>query len=370
MGLSTLSFPPHIARLEVELDETPDAEVKVAPKSPHDVAAVLRYATEHQLGVQVWGGGTRQGYGTPPPPGIVLATGRLDQVEAWEPDDLTMVVGAGVGVEKIEAMLAEKNQTAVLPEVAGRSTVGGVIATGASSLRRGRLYATRERVLEVTVVTGDGRIVRAGGRVVKNVTGYDLPRLCVGAFGSLGVVVSVCLKLWPVPAAAATVTVDSLEQASVLSRPLAVLEEGGVIRVFVWGPEPEVEAMTARLKGQAQEGLLWPADPAGAFKWSIRVPPALTSEAVERLPPGWRYLALHGVGEVRAASDGPDGARELRGWAEARSGHLVVVDAPAGSLDGFDRWGSPPPGLDIQRRLISQFDPARVINRGRLPGRL
>lgn len=366
--MSAHIFPPHIARLEVDLEDAPDALIKLAPKSPHDAAAVLRHASEHGLGVQVWGGGTRQGFGSPPPPDIVMATGRLDQVEAWEPDDLTLVVGAGAGVADIEALLSEQSQTAVLPEVPGRSTIGGVIASGASSLRRGRLYATRERVLEITVVTGDGRIIRAGGRVVKNVTGYDLPRFCVGAFGSLGVVVSVCLKLWPIPASAATVTVDSPDQAAVVTRPLAVLEHDGVTRVYLWGPDQEVGAMRARLGGEAEDGLHWPSDPPGGFSWSLRIPPALTSEAVARLPEGWRYLALHGVGELRLGSDSPDGAKELRSWAEGRSGHLVVVDAPAASLDGFDHWGSPPPALEIQRRLISQFDPARVINRGRLPG--
>ncbi len=73
-----------------------------------------------------------------------------------------------------------------MPERPGAGTIGGAVAAGISSLRRGRLYATRERVLEVTMVTGDGRTVRSGGRVVKNVTGYDLHRLAVGAFGSLG----------------------------------------------------------------------------------------------------------------------------------------------------------------------------------------
>jgi glycolate oxidase FAD binding subunit len=74
------------------------------------------------------------------------------------------------------------------------------------------------------------------------------------------------------------------------------------------------------------------------------------------------------VGEVRAASDYPDGAAALREWAEQNGGALVVVDAPENALDDLDPWGSPPPGLDIQRRLIAQFDPGRIINPGRLPG--
>ena len=295
---------------------------------------------------------------------------QLGKVEAWEPDDLTIVVGAGARIGEIESMLSERNQTAILPEVPGESTIGGAVAAGASALRRGRLYGTRERVLEITMVTGDGRIVRGGGRVVKNVTGYDLPRLTVGAFGSLGVIVSICLKLWPTAPAAATVAVDDPGQASAIARPLAVLQENDGTRVFVTGTAAEVEAKVERLGGGYEGGHDWPPDPPGRFRWSLRVPAASTREAIERLPEGWRYLAVHGVGDVRAGSNDRSGAAEVRSWAESIGGHLVVVQAPEGALDGFDPWGTPPPGLQIQRRLIAQFDPARVINPGRLPGGL
>lgn len=363
------SRPARMAQIESDREDIPDADLVVAPESPEDVAAVLRYASDSQLLVQVVGGGSHSGFGSPPAPDIVLSTERLLEVQAWEPDDLTMVVEAGARVADIESMLAEENQTAVLPENPGDSTVGGTIAAGISSLRRGRLFGTRERVLEATIVTGDGRIVRSGGRVVKNVTGFDLHRVHVGAFGSLGVLVSVCLKLWPTPPAAATVTVDDLEAAAVLSRPLAVLEEDEAVRVFVWGTEAEVEAGLARLGGDAVEGHDWPADPEGRFRWSLRLPPALTSAGVGKLPESWRYLAIHGVGEIRAASDDDDGALSIREWAESVGGHLVMTESRAEATT-VDPWGTPPPGLDIQRSLIAQFDPVRVINPGRLPGGL
>ncbi len=174
---------------------------RVAPSTVEDLSSILRRATEGKRVVQVVGGGTKQGYGTPPQPDLIVETHGLSGIEEWDPDDLTVTVGAGIPVGELEATLAERSQTAVLPEVPGESTVGGVISAGVSSLRRARLLGTRERMLEVRLVTGDGRVVRGGGRVVKNVSGYDLPRLVVGAFGSLGVVTSVCLKLWPRPAA-------------------------------------------------------------------------------------------------------------------------------------------------------------------------
>ncbi|HLF61865.1 MAG TPA: FAD-binding protein [Acidimicrobiia bacterium] len=360
------SIPGTIRRMEVEVPSGPDTAIGLAPTSLEEVATILRFATEHRLKVQVWGGGSHQGYGRPETPDLVLLTSRLDAVEAWEPDDLTLTIGSGTPVARFEEMLGERNQTAVMPEYPGAATIGGVVSAGVSSLKRGRLLGTRERLLEVIMVTGDGRRVRAGGRVVKNVSGYDLSRLVVGAFGALGVLVSVCLKLWPVPPAKATVT-DPV-RVDLLSRPLAVTESDGVTRVFLWGIREDVEAGVAKLGGQVTPGHAWPTDPEGLFRWSLRVPPALTASAISQLPVSWRYLAIHNVGEVRLSSDDVAGAVELRAWAESNAGRLVVVDSPAGSLADFDPWGAAPVSLEIQRRLIAQFDPARVINPGRLPG--
>lgn len=357
--------PPHISWLEVEIPGAPEGAFHLAPKTVRDVESVLRYCAERDFTVQVWGGGTHSGFGEPPQPDFVMSTERLGEVETWEPDDLTIVVGAGARVETVEAMLAERNQTLGLPERPGAATIGGVVAAGISGLRRGRLYSTRERVLEVTMVTGDGRLIRSGGRVVKNVTGYDLHRLVVGAFGSLGVIMSLCLKLWPTPPGAATVDVDGLEQASEIVRPLAVLEIDGRVRVYLQGTEAEVETQTERLGGKATPGLDWPSDPTGTWEWSLRVPPARTSDAIARLPDGWSHLAVHGVGDLRVASDTADDAEDLRQWAESIGGHLVVTK---GDPARFDPWGAPPPGLSLQRRLITQFDPRRILNPGRLPG--
>lgn len=357
--------PSHISWLEVEIPGAPEDAFQLAPKTVRDVEAILRYCTERDLVVQVWGGGTHSGFGAPAKPDFVMSMERMGDIESWEPDDLTVVVGAGAKVSDVEARLASKNQTLVMPERPGEATVGGVIAAGISSLRRGRLYPTRERVLEVTMVTGDGRLVRSGGRVVKNVTGYDLHRLAVGAFGSLGVIIAVCLKLWPVPPGSATVEIEDMDRAGAVVRPLATLESDGRLMVYLQGTEAEVESQAARLGGKTRSGLHWPADPVGKWEWSLRVPPARTSEAVSRLPGAWSYLALHGVGELRLASDTHDGAGDLRSWAESIGGHLVVTRGDPGI---FDPWGTPPPGLGLQRRIIAEFDPKRILNPGRLPG--
>lgn len=357
--------PTHISWLEVEIPGAPEDAFQLAPKTVRDVEAILRYCSERDLIVQVWGGGTHSGFGDPVKPDFVMSMERLNEVEVWEPDDLTIVVGAGARVADVESRLAARNQTLVMPERPGQATIGGVIAAGISSLRRGRLYSTRERVLEVTMVTGDGRLVRSGGRVVKNVTGYDIHRLAVGSFGSLGVILSTCIKLWPTPPGSATVVVDDLDRAAAIARPLAVLDVDGQARVFLQGTQAEVEAQVSRLDGDASSGLAWPEDPTGEWEWSLRSPPAKTAEAVSRMPDHWSYLAIHGVGEVRAASDSSDDAADLRSWAESVDGQLVMVRGDPGL---FDPWGAQPPGLELQRRIIDEFDPKRILNPGRLPG--
>lgn len=357
--------PPHIARLEVDQSLAADGAATLEPRSVDDVAAILKHASERGLKVQVVGGGTHSGYGRPVSPDLLMVMNGLTQVEVWNPDDLTVVVAAGAPIAEMEAKLNEANQTSVMPEHPGSGTVGGAISAGVSALRRGKLYPTRERVLEATLVTGDGRVVRSGGRVVKNVTGYDLHRLAVGAFGAMGVVVSVCLKLWPVPEGQMTVQVDDPDRASEVTRPLAVLETREGVSVFLAGTHSEVEAQTRRLGGTARPGHSWPVDPAGEFTWSLRVPPAEMANAIERMPDAWGFLAVHGVGEIRCSSDSFD--PDFRSWAESVGGRLVVT---SGEAEDFDPWGSPPPGVDLQAKLIAQFDPRRVINPGRLPGGL
>lgn len=340
----------------------------VAPESAEQLAGILAEASRAGSSVRVAGGGSHSGYGTPEPADLTVSTERLGGIIAWEPDDLTVVVGAGARISDVEHELRLRNQSMVLPEHPGSATVGGCVAAGLSSLRRGRLYSTRDRVLEAIAVTGDGRVVRSGARVVKNVTGYDLTRLHVGAFGSLGVLVSLCLKLWPVPPAAATVTLADPSEAAKVTRPLAVLQDRDGTKAHLAGTGPEVDALLSRFRGTVTPGPDWPEDPDGPWRWSLRVPPALTAAAVARLPGSWDFLALHGVGEVRAASPDSSGAGDLREWAESEGGRLVVVARPSG--EDFEPWGRPPPGLLQQRELIARFDPRRILNRGVLPGGL
>lgn len=346
----------------------PSCEYVFAPTSIEEAQRVMVAASHLRRPVKYWGGGTHQTIGHASTADVLMSSAAMAGVIAWEPDDLTVVVEAGASVAELEATLAERGQTAGLPEVPGPATVGGVVATGTSGFRRARYGPTRDRMLEVTLVTGDGRAVRGGGRVVKNVTGYDLPRLATGSLGALGFVASVCLKLWPLPEASATVMVaDPVRAARLTYRPLAVLETETGASVYLQGPARDVASEADRLQGDPQPGLVWPSMASCAHLFSLRVPPAATAEAIRALPPG-RFVAQHLVGEVAFCPTeiDLDLLGRLRVWAESVGGRLVTMSTSIPIA--FDPWGAPPDGLALQRRLIAAFDPFRVSNPGRLPG--
>lgn len=356
--------------------EVPEADRVIAPSSLEAAALALRAASAHGLRVLVWGGGTHQGMGHPVDPDVVLVTTSLDESIDWQPDDLTIVVGAGMRISALRELLDGRGQSAVLPEQPGAATVGGVVATATSAWRRLRYGPTRDRMLEVVLVTGDGRIVTGGGRVVKNVTGYDIPRLATGSLGSLGVIGSVCLKLWPVPAHSGTIPVaDAAAARRIAYRPLAVIETESGANVFVAGTEEEVAGQAADLDSVARPGLDWPEPLDSRWLLSLRVPAAHTVAGIEqarRLLGDVRFRAAHGVGEVTVGFDtiDPAAAARLRTWAEELAGAVVVIRRPADAEMVFDPWGRPPPTVEIQRRIKAAFDPAGVLNRGRLPGRI
>lgn len=346
----------------------PAAEFVAHATDAEDAAAILRAASLHRLRVLIWGAGTHQDRGDVADPDLILVTTGLDRIEAYEPDDLTLVVDAGVTLDHLDELLADRKQTAVLPEDAGRATVGGVVAAGLSGWRRLRYGPTRDRILEATIATGDGRVIRAGGRVVKNVTGYDIPKLATGSLGSLGVITSVCLKLWPKPAATATVTIDDPERATAAYRPLAVIETASGTRVLLGGRPSEVEAQAETLGGDFAEGLAYPDPLEGSLAASILVPARHTTAAVARLRttlPEAGFQAAHGVGEVRFATDADQAPAvlELRRFAESMGGSLIRTRG-----DAIEPWGTPPDGVALHRRVKAAFDPIGVCNPGRLPG--
>src|SRR5205085_10083045 len=198
------------------------------------------------------GGRTHLDRGEPAEVEAELSTTKLDRLVSYEPAEMIAVVEAGMRVGDLSETLARAGQEWAV-DAPAQATVGGVIASGTSSPRRLRVGHVRDTVLEVQLITGAGRIVRGGGRTVKNVTGYDLPRLMSGSLGTLGVIVQVALKLRPLPAARRTLTLEgSLDEATqALERvplPTAVLATNDSAQIRLEGWPDAVEEQTARAK--------------------------------------------------------------------------------------------------------------------------
>lgn len=175
-------------------------EVTVTPASVDEVAAVLRAASADGFGVVPFGGATSLGPTPPEGPFVALSTAGLQEVEAYEPADLTLSGGAGITLGRLEAETAPHAQWLPFdPERAPARTLGGLAATGVRSPLCASYGAPRDHILGLTLVTGDGRVLKLGGRVMKNVAGFDLLKLAVGSRGTLGVVVSVTVRLFPRP---------------------------------------------------------------------------------------------------------------------------------------------------------------------------
>lgn len=179
---------------------TPDCVVY--PGSAEEVAQALEYAAGHNLAVIACGGGTKLGIGNPPRKfDVALCTRNVTKVHYYEPSDLTAGVGSGITLDELQTLLRADGLWLPLDRSgSGKATLGGVVATNASGPLRHFYGAPRDMVVGMQVATTEGKLIRTGGRVVKNVAGYDLGKLLVGSFGTLGVITEVNLKLFPLPA--------------------------------------------------------------------------------------------------------------------------------------------------------------------------
>ena len=347
-----------------------DAEFVVAPSSLDETAAVLGAASAAAIPVAFYGGGTHQGYGGASQADLIVTSTRLNRIIDWQPDDLTVTVEAGVPIAELESEIAARRQTAVLPETAHGATIGGVIAAGLSGYRRLRYGPTRDRVLQVQIATGYGKVVSGGSPVVKSSTGYGLPRLFTGSLGSLGMIGTVTLKLWSQPLATATVEIDHAAAAlRETYRPLAALETSDGSFLYLAGAESQVTSQSYSLGGTPRPGLIWPGPIMNPIRIELRVPAPFVRAAIEQAKRlgAARWIAEHGVGRVEAGLDGLDKETFVaaRTWTESVGGALVVT---AGADIGLDPWGTSPASIEIQRRIKNAFDPAGICNRGIMPG--
>ena len=186
--------------------------VVVRPLSREGVAATLAWASSAQLGLVLRGGGTKLQWGARPLRlDVLLDTSGLNRVIDHQSGDLTVTVEAGVRLADLNRQLSLQGQWLALDPPFAAATVGGLLATNDSGPSRHRFGTPRDLVIGIELATADGRIGKAGGRVVKNVAGYDLSKIISGSFGALAAITSATFKLSPVPAASSSVVVEALD---------------------------------------------------------------------------------------------------------------------------------------------------------------
>jgi glycolate oxidase FAD binding subunit len=351
------------------------------PATAEELARRLREAAEAGLAVFPVGGGRAAEMGDPPArDGIELRTTALDRVLEHSQADMVVSVEAGITLEKLQATLGESGQFLPLdPFNSPGHTIGGLLAAGWTGPLRLRYGSPRDFLIGIRVALPDGRLVSAGGRVVKNVSGYDLMKLHYGALGTLGVIVAASFKVFPKPLRDVTVESkhESLNAAWVaaeraLNMPMApaaleLFSSGRVLARFLGSPEA-TKRMVADLDWHAADAAAWDEHSKVApARWArIATPRHLLQSIVDNLGPDETWWASPGTGIANwSVAGGAEQVRAVRAAAGAAGGSVVLLAGPDGFRHDAGAWGTPPATLHLMRRLRSAFDPNHVINPGR-----
>jgi glycolate oxidase FAD binding subunit len=343
------------------------------PRSKGDVTDALRTATTLRRRLLVVGGRTHIERGNPHEVDAELWTTQLDRLVAYDPAEMIAVVEAGMRVGELQRLLGEGGQEWPV-DAPPNATVGGVISAGVSSPRRLRVGHVRDTVVELELVTGDGRLIKSGARTVKNVTGYDVHRLVTGSLGTLGVIVQVALKVRPLPRARRTLvfrTDDGLALGTELIGAIPLLAavlawtDRVEVRLEGWPDEVDEQTQAARVLVEVFDVVedqdfptYAPAD--GPVVVEAAVPPSKIGDIV-RGRNDWS--ALLGVGLVWFGLHTSNGElRQLRARV-AEAGGIAPVIKGGGGLGA-----APLPAPEVQRRLKVAFDPAKILAPGRFWG--
>ncbi len=401
-------------------------QVVVEPGNEEEVAAVLTFAGKEGLHVLVRGGGTQLGLGFAPTGGdILLSTAHLNRIVEHVPHDLVVTAQAGLPLATLQATLAQSNQCLALdPDLPPAATIGGIVATNASGPRRLRYGGVRDQIIGVRVVLADGTIAKGGGKVVKNVAGYDLPKLLTGALGTLGIIVSATFRLYPLPIASLTVQLTASSLTPLCDLAVRIIgstlvptivdvlgdtaqENAYTMAVrFEMGQEAvEVQAATllamAAEMGEAaiqeapilkgdEESQFWAQAghatsftndshtmltlkasllPSKVAHWLTRLEQVCQQQQMHAT---WRAHAGHGLVLVNLTGDATTlvtTTHELRQAAMEHQGSMVITEASLELMPRIDVWG-PVPALDVMRNLKARFDPHNMLNPGRFVGGL
>lgn len=341
-----------------------------------DVAASLaetvRQATARRAPLRIAGGDTKRFYGRQTD-GETLILAAHRGVISYEPTELVMTARAGTPIIEIEQILAERGQMLGFePPVFGpASTLGGVVAAGLSGPRRPFAGAVRDFVLGVTVLDGQGRSLRFGGTVVKNVAGFDAFRLMSGAMGCLGVLLDVSVRVVPKPRSerALVLDIDRAEAAkrltALMRRPLPLsgaFHDGERLRLRLSGPDAGVEQAAAEIGGEDMPPGDW--DDLRHLRLPLLNAPRLWRLSLPRTAadPAGRWLWDWAGMQRWGTTDEP--ADRVRAAAVAVGGHATLFRGAAPDEAVFTPL--PAPLLALHQRLKAAFDPAGIFNPGRM----
>jgi glycolate dehydrogenase FAD-binding subunit len=384
--------------------------IVVEPGTPEELAGVLKIATAAGLHVIPRGGATKMEWGNPPRSGeVIVSTRRLNRIveHAWA--DMTATVEAGCTVQHLQQTLAEHGQRLALdPLWPERATVGGILATNDSGPLRIRYGSLRDLVIGITLALPDGTLAKSGGKVVKNVAGYDLPKLANGSLGTLGVITQAIFRLHPAPRETRLLSFSAKDNAAMNALLLSILDStlvptGLQVRAGDSAPpevdvrfegtaagcEEQIAQVLQTAAGAAQIGpraevwnarvLLWSGnEPALVSKFSL--PPAslgaffgAVGKASDTLHLSWRAVAQAvGVGLLRLEGSSSSALlaalQDLRQDLERSGGSLSILRCPPEVKSKTDVWGSGGDALPLMRSIKAQFDPAGTLNPGRFIG--
>jgi glycolate oxidase FAD binding subunit len=392
------------------------AETIAAPREIAHVVELLRDAAARDWRVGIAGGGTELGVGYPAEDvELLVRTPLLDRIVDYSPADLVVEVEAGTTLAALQAVLAQNGQRLALdPPDPEHATIGGLLATNTFGPRRARFGSLRDLIVGISLVRADGERVRGGGKVVKNVAGFDLPKIAVGSLGTLGLIVTATFRLHPIPENARTLCVTGVSGAGVRDlvrrvvaariEPAALLTQYdaaskthrffATFEGFAAGVAEQVErfAGVVREMGFASEetdadaafAIDRRARTAGAARVRATVPPA-SFETLDRVvvAPFARVVrhpeivTYPSLGIAFAAGDPDESDRfvtdvlAMRRGCESIGGNLVTLALDDAELvTRIDPYGTLPPAFPLMRRLKDRFDPARRLNRGRFVGKL
>lgn len=333
-------------------------------------------AAARKARLRIRGGGSKDFYGGEPA-GETLEMGAHSGIVAYEPKELVLTVRAGTPLVDVErALAAERQMLPFEPPHFGGATIGGTVAAGLSGPRRPYAGSVRDFVLGTRIVNGKGEDLSFGGRVIKNVAGYDVSRLMAGALGTLGAVTEISFKVLPRPPAEATLAFEMDDDAAIqqanrwAGQPLplsATAWQEGVLRVRLSGAETAIEAAKKRMGGEqvADAEKYWsdlrehrlPFFGVGRALWRLSLPQ--TAEAFALSSP----QLIEWGGGVRWVSADLD-AFVIRSTVEKVGGHATLFRGGDKAVGVFHPLK--PAILKIHRRLRLAFDPAGVFNPGRM----